>query len=463
MSRNEDLLRSAYRRPTDPDQLERMTAFVRQLDAPPVRRTPHRWATPLSVAAAVAVLAAGTVLAVTRDEGDEHRNEHLATTSTAPATRSTTAPTTRSTTAPSPATTATTRPPTVTPSPYAAVVSAVPAFGSQEVSPLGSFRVAVTSGRLLAVAVTDPAGRAVPGTLAADRTSWSTSGRLAYGTSYRVSGSALGSDRRVVPVSGRFSTLTPTTQVAAVVSPARGATVGVGQQVTLTFSAGLDSTQRAAIEQRLTVTTSVPVAGAWGWVHSGDGTWRVDWRPRGFWPANTRVHVQANLFGVRLDSGTFRLNGGAYGKADVSTDFTIGRDQQVQVDAARKLLVVNRAGRPAASYPATIPTDMSSGTAIVLEATEIRMSNAPGSAGRPAAQWVLRISNSGRFIEAAPTGSAPTDSVLLSTANAKTLFEQTLLGDPVTIVNAGPALAPGLDDSDDWAYTWAQWQQLSAR
>lgn len=323
-------------------------------------------------------------------------------------------------------------------------------------SPLGSFRVTVTSGRLPAMAVTDPAGRAVPGTFAGDRTSWSTSGRLAYGTGYRVSGSAQGTDRRVVPISGTFSTLTPTTQVAAVVSPARGATVGVGQQVTLTFSAGLDIAQRAAIEQRLTVTTSVPVTGAWGWVRSADGTWRVDWRPRDFWPANTRVHVRADLFGVRLGGGTYR-------KGDVSADFTIGRDQQVQVDAARRLLVVTRAGRPTASYPVTLPSSMQSGTSSVLDLIGTRMSNAMDGAGPTASYWVLRISNRGRFIMAAPSGSAPTDSVLLSPADAKALFQQTLLGDPVSIVNAGSTLDPADDDSNDWAYSWAQWQRLSAR
>lgn len=448
MSRNEDLLRSAYHRPTDPDQLDRLNAFVRQLDRPPVPHTPHRWATPLSVAAAVAVLAAGTVLAVTRDQGDGHRTEHLATSATSLGT-STTAPATRSTST-------TAHPAAAIPAPRPAVVTVMPAFGSQRVSPLQSVRVTVTTGHLQAIAVTDAAGRPVPGTFAGDRTSWSTSARLAYGTSYRVSGSAQGTDGRVAPISGAFSTVTPTTQVAAVVSPARGATVGVGQPVSLKFPAGLDLAERAAIEQRLEVRTSVPVAGAWGWVGSADDGWRVDWRPQVFWPANTRVHVQANLFGVRLAAGI-------YGIADVSADFTIGRDQQVEVDANRQVLVVSRAGRPAASYPAAIPTSMKSGTATVLNTYESMLTSSPGSSGATASQWVLRISNSGRFIEAVPAGSAPTESVVLSTADAKAVFAQTLLGDPVSIVTAGPMLTSADDSDNDWAYSWAQWQQLSAR
>ena len=453
MSRNEDLLRSAYRLSTDPDQLDRMNAFARQLANPPVPRTQHRWTTPLSVAAAVAVLTAGTVLAVTRSPGDEHRNEHLGTSvaaiTTVPTARSTTVPTSRSTTVATPR-------PVVTPEPQAAVVTAVPAPGSQGVSPLAPVRVTVTSGQLQTVAVTDPAGRAVPGTFSGNRTSWSTTGHLAYGTRYRVTGSAQGTDRRVVTIDDTFGTLTPATQVAPVVSPARGAAVGVGRPVSLTFPAGLDITERATIEQRLTITTSVPVAGAWGWIRSADGSWRADWRPQAFWPANTRVHVQGNLFGVRLAGHT-------YGKADVSTDFTIGRDQQLEVDAVRRLLVVTRGGRPAGSYPVTIPSSMKSGIFTVLDTYGTLMSNRPGSTGSTASYWVLRISNSGRFIMAAPPGSVPGESVLLSSADAKTLFGQTVPGDPVSIVHAGPALDPADDDSNDWTYTWAQWQQLSAR
>lgn len=446
MSHNEDLLRSAYRRPVDLEQLDRMNAFVRQLDRPASPPAQRRWTTPLSIAAAVAVLVTGTVLAVTGDRGVDRRNEHPA---TSPGTTSDT-PLTRS------ATTAATRPPAVPPAAHAAVVSADPAFGSLAVSPLDSFRITVTSGHLQSIAVTDPAGHIVTGTFDGDRTSWTSTGKLAYGTRYRVIGSAQGTDRAIVPINGTFGTVAPAAQVTVAVSPASGATVGVGQPVSLTFPAGLDLADRASIQQRLTVTTSVPVNGSWGWVRWSDGTWRADWRPREFWPANTRVHVQGNLFGVRL-------NGGTYGQKDVSADFTIGRDQQLKIDADRGLLVVSRAGRPAASYPVTVPSSMKSGTSSVLATYGTLMSNRPGSAGPTASYWVLRISNVGRFIMAAPSGNAPTESALLSTADARSLFGQTLIGDPVSIVNAGQPLDPADDDINDWAYSWAQWQQLSAR
>lgn len=316
MSRNEDLLRSAYRRPTDTAQLDRMQAFVRDLDAPPRRPASHRWGLPLSIAAVVAVFVTGTVLTVTADHGKDHPDSHPAQpTSTAAAlTTKQTLPTTAPTTAPS------TPYNTPTPAPHIAVVTVEPAFGSRELSPLTPLRITVATGALRQITVTDAHGQTVRGMLSADRTSWTSTGNLLYSNTYRLKGAAAGTDGAVVAINFTWSTLVPKSQVAITVNPIAGATVGVGEPVSLLFPAGLDSTDRAAIERRSTVTTSVPVVGAWGWIRLADGTWRLDWRPKGFWPANTRVQVRADLFGVRLAPGR-------YGKADVDSSFTVGRDQ----------------------------------------------------------------------------------------------------------------------------------------
>lgn len=51
----------------------------------------------------------------------------------------------------------------------------------------------------------------------------------------------------------------------------------------------------------------------------GDTYPSLGFQPKTYWPENTRVHVETNLFGVRLGDGL-------YGGDDTVVDFTIGRN-----------------------------------------------------------------------------------------------------------------------------------------
>ncbi len=61
---------------------------------------------------------------------------------------------------------------------------------------------------------------------------------------------------------------------------------------------------------------------AWAWIQHDD-SWGVDWRPEGYWPANTKVHVAANLYELKLADGM-------YGAQDLTSYFAIGRAQMVE-------------------------------------------------------------------------------------------------------------------------------------
>ena len=86
----------------------------------------------------------------------------------------------------------------------------------------------------------------------------------------------------------------------------------------------MDATERA-----LSVTTSVPVDGAWGWLPDEGGGSRVDWRPKEDWPTGTTVTVKAKLFGVAYGQGS-------YGAADITSTFQIGRSQIVKASSRWK-------------------------------------------------------------------------------------------------------------------------------
>jgi hypothetical protein len=70
------------------------------------------------------------------------------------------------------------------------------------------------------------------------------------------------------------------------------------------------------------VTTEPPVEGSWAWLPDEAQGARVHWRSREYYPAGTKVDVEAKLYGLPFGDG-------AYGKQDFSLSFNIGRKQVV--------------------------------------------------------------------------------------------------------------------------------------
>ena len=61
--------------------------------------------------------------------------------------------------------------------------------------------------------------------------------------------------------------------------------------------------------------------------------------------SRSAIRVQANVYGLKFADG-------AYGAGDVTSDFTIGRNQVVKADVNSHDLLVFRDGERVASYPA---------------------------------------------------------------------------------------------------------------
>ena len=216
--------------------------------------------------------------------------------------------------------------------------------GGTEINPKSPMKVSVPNGRLDGVGLFNQDGKPVQGQLAPDGTSWTATEKLGYGKTYSWRGKAIGQNREPVPVAGEFSTIKPGKTVRATISPSDDSVVGVGMPVSVKFNSTVRD--KASVERALKVDTSQPVEGSWAWVSDK----QVDYRPKEYWPANTQVKVEANLYGVPHGAG-------AYGVSDVSTDFTVGRSQVVKANAKRHQLVVERDGKRVASYPASYGED----------------------------------------------------------------------------------------------------------
>ena len=90
-----------------------------------------------------------------------------------------------------------------------AVVTAAPALGDQQLSPVEPVTITVTKGTITSLTVTNPEGAPVAGTMSADKTSWTLAEPLGYGRTYTVTGAAVGTDGQTVPITGTYTTVTP--------------------------------------------------------------------------------------------------------------------------------------------------------------------------------------------------------------------------------------------------------------
>jgi len=345
----------------------------------------------------------------------------------------------------------------------AAKITFAPADGAKDVPVLDPIKITVDGGELTAATVTSPAGKAVTGKLADDKLSWVSGEVLGYGKTYKYSATAKSKEGRESTQEGSFTTLAPASTPRATINPADNATVGVAMPVSVKFPEG-PVTDKAAVEKALQLETSVPVEGAWGWLNSQ----QVDWRPKEYWPANTTVTVNAKLYGLPYGDG-------AYGKSDLSTSFTVGRNQVVKINTPQHKMNVYRNGALSASYPASNGMDADparntpNGTVIVMAKEPVGdFSNPKYGYTNVMKKWAVRISNHGEYIHenndnAANIGKVNSSHgcVNLLEADAKKYFDSALIGDPVEITGS-KANFPTTSDVFDWLIPWGQWQSMSA-
>jgi len=356
-------------------------------------------------------------------------------------------------------------PPPPPPPPVAAVTYA-PELGGTDASPTSTATVQVQQATLTDVTLTDADGKVVPGEFNAERTSWSSTERLGYAGRYTWTGRATGTDGQVVPLAGTFGTVTPKKTVRGTLNIGDDRTVGVAAPIRIQFNGHVSD--RAAVERALSVTTSAPVVGAWGWLPDEGGGSRVDYRTKEYWPANTKVTVQAKLFGVAYGDG-------AYGAQDISSSFAIGRAQIVKADVNSFRMVVMRDGKKVADFPASYglgsdpERNTRSGVHVVSEKfTDKRMVSERYDYDL-VEKWAVRISNNGEFIHANPDSTSAQGSsnvthgcVNLAPDDAKAYYDTALYGDPVEVTGTPVQLGPQDGDLWDWTLSWDQWSRLSA-
>jgi len=327
-------------------------------------------------------------------------------------------------------------------------------------------RVTVANGTITSVTATGPDGLPLSGTLGPN--SWVSTTELTPRATYVLHVVLVNGDGRASSYDRTVQASAPTKVLKATVSP-QGGVYGIGQPVVVRFNHAVKGAEsRRAVLDRLSVTTTPPVAGAWRWFNS----YEVHYRGPSYWQSGTTVDVSADLSGLRVPGTDL------WGADDRSTGgMTIGDAFVATVDVTAHKMTVTRNGTVVRIVNVSTGRDKyptKGGVHIVLVREKEHLYNS-ATVGIPTASpdgyyeklpWSVRISNGGAFVHANPATVRYQGSINVShgcvntsVADARWFYENTHLGDIVNVIHA--AVGPTRWDAGmaDWNYSWSAWQQ----
>src|SRR5580700_4127591 len=333
--------------------------------------------------------------------------------------------------------------------------------------------VTVSTGHLDTVSLSEAGSSTVlAGVLSADGRSWQMSEPLDQGAHYTVVATATSTAGSTSTSTTTFATLTARSRLLTGMTPLDGATVGVGETIDLRFNTSIPAGVRAALLERIQVTSTPPVTGGWHWLTANV----VHFSPATFWPAGTKVTVTANLMG-------FDVGGGIWGLGGWPSRFNDGAKHLSIINNATHTMQVFNNDKLISTYPVSLGKGgfaTIQGTLIVLYKTPVVVMKSCPTFHTPAAcipggaQYYddpvyddTAISTSGYFIHAAPwsvgsQGRADVSHgcVNLSTARAVQFYNFSIPGDVVQIENT--AYTAQYDDGEgDWQLPFASFSNTA--
>jgi lipoprotein-anchoring transpeptidase ErfK/SrfK len=346
------------------------------------------------------------------------------------------------------------------------VMLAQPSANATVVATDAPINVDVINGRIKKLTVKTPDGTEVPGYIDRLGKWWKAKTPLRPGTEYTVTARMIPNRGKANTKTWKFTTVTPRGYLGVRVVPGDNETVGVGQPIALKFTAPVAN--KAAVEKRLNVTTSVPVEGSWRWMSDTE----AHWRPRDYWPAHTEVNFDGDLTGV--DAGN-----GLIGNVHRTAHFRIGDSHVSIANAAAHTLTVYENGAVIKSFPMSAGRDKyptMSGTHLVLgKAAKVVMDSRTNGIPLESADgyletvlWDTQISSTGEYVHAAPwsvddqgSSNVSHGCINLSTDSAEWFYNWSQRGDVVQVT--GTSRPPNEDIAMvDWKVPYEQWLLGSA-
>lgn len=357
---------------------------------------------------------------------------------------------------------------TSTPPPAPVKLAISPRNKAVGVAPGDPITVAAVGGKLTKVTLTNDSGEAVKGRLSPDATTWQVAEPLGYGRRYTAAVTGEGQDRKPATLKSTFSTVEPRLRADLSMNPLDGQTVGVGQPLAFYFD--VDIADRAAAQRAIQISTTPAVQGAFYWFSDSE----VHWRPKTYWPAGTKVSVNASIYGKNLGDGVF-------GNDDRTANITVGKSIVAVADGRSHQMTVKVNGKLARTIPISMGKsghETPYGTYVVMsEHTDYTMDSStygvPADAPdgyRTHVDVATRVSNSGIFYHSAPWSlgdqgerNVSHGCINMSTENAVWLQSISNKGDVVIVKNSGGAKLEPWDGLGDWQIPWPQWTKGGTR
>ncbi len=342
-------------------------------------------------------------------------------------------------------------------------------FGKKNVTFDAPPVISVEEGRIKKVVVTDPGGERVGGSVVAGGTGWQIdTADLDFGTKYAVRATAVDMRGNATTARETFKTFVPERELVATSNLSAGATYGVGIPIIVTFNEPVKD--KAAIEERMHVTTNSPkpVVGAWNWESDSQATYR----PKKYWPANTKVTFAADIKGINSGDDAYALD-------NKLEKFKIGDKVVITQDSAAKQMVVRKNGEVVRTMPTSTGKpghETRSGTKlimskeqhVVMDAATLGVSKDDPDYYRLDVYWAMRVTWSGEYIHSAPwsvgsQGYANVSHGCINVApgNAVWLFNFAKVGDVVDVKNTGVSQDLG-NGWTMWEESWKDWKSGSA-
>jgi Uncharacterized protein conserved in bacteria len=323
------------------------------------------------------------------------------------------------------------------------------------------------------VTLTDAAGTAIPGEMHPDGRSWVPGQQLSYSTQYTAKITATKADGTSAEVTTTFTTMDPPAQTVRIHSfNGDNITYGIGMPIVIRFDTLVPESARAAIQRRMFVETNPPQEGIWHWMSSSyhDPGSEVHYRPKEYWQPGTTVHVRVATGGMPWGIE------GVYGGNDLTLDFTIGEANIMEVDNATKQMTFIRNGQAIKTIPVSLgkpSTPSSYGTTVIMSkhaeyTFDTRRENGVDGGYVVDVEYAERLTTGGEFIHAAPWSVAQQGNtnvshgcINMSTENARWIYENTYVGDPVITRGTEVPLAWG-NGFTDWNIPWEEYVKGSA-
>ncbi len=220
---------------------------------------------------------------------------------------------------------------------------------------------------------------------------------------------------------------------------------GVGMPVPVVFNVPVPDSSKADVERHLSVHSNPPQTGAWRWY----GDQQVIYRPKDYWRPGTKLTITT---------------------PDQTVTATIGRKTTFQISDATKQMQVFQDDKLVKTFPVSLgapDTPSSSGNMVIMtrEPTALWVYSADDQLQVSDAE---RLTADGEYIHAAPWSVADQGNTdvshgctNLSPDNAAWVYNNSQIGDPVTVNGTAKHLDPG-NGWTVWDMSWTDYVKGSA-